>query len=82
MATCLIEHCPNDRRVLSPVCAACAQSFRYWEKRGPNAINERQARLEKWQDRMKHLGARAKTLRKVANFIQTRRASDGRKRAA
>ncbi|MBA0084835.1 MAG: hypothetical protein HRJ53_07560 [Acidobacteria bacterium Pan2503] len=53
---CLIEHCPNNRRLRSPVCQACAQNFRYWDTRGASAIMQRQSQLEKWQDRMEYLG--------------------------
>jgi hypothetical protein len=70
---CLIQHCPNMARVRSPVCAACASSFRYWDKKGSGAILERQDRLEKWQDRMQYLGNRDKEYRNVARKIQNRR---------
>lgn len=70
---CIIEHCPNMGRVRSPVCAACAASFHYWDKRGATAIFERQNRLEKWQDRMQYLGNRDKEYRNVARKIERRR---------
>jgi hypothetical protein len=77
LGRCLIEHCPNERRVLSPLCHACAQSFSYWDKRGPAAILHRQNQLEKWQDRMIYLGTEHtdnRRLRNVARKISRRRA--------
>lgn len=77
LGACLIEHCPNPRRVRSPICSACAQAFRYWDKRGPSAILARQDQLEKWQDRMEYLGTDhnpTRRLRNVSRQIEKRRA--------
>lgn len=54
---CLIFKCTNERRKLSPVCAACAAGFRYAEKKGPSWALDRQDKLEKWQNRMIYIGA-------------------------
>ena len=74
LGSCLIEHCPNLRRPISPLCQACAQSFRYWEKKGPPAILNRQNQLEKWQDRMQYLGKEERRIRRAAKHIENRRA--------
>jgi hypothetical protein len=71
---CLIEHCPNERRLRSPVCAACAQNFRYWDEKGPGAVMNRQSQLEKWQDRMQYLGNEERKFKRVAREITNRRA--------
>jgi hypothetical protein len=78
LGPCLIEHCANRRRPRSPVCAACAQNFSYWDKRGPDAIVTRQRTLEKWQDRMQYMGEnytdKAK-VKHVARSIEKRRSA-------
>jgi hypothetical protein len=73
---CLIEHCPNNRRVRSPVCAACAHNFHYWDARGASAIMHRQQQLEKWQDRMEYLGEQTSNRRigSAARYVEKRRA--------
>lgn len=76
LGPCLIEHCPNLRRVRSPICATCSGNFRYWEKRGAKAILDRQGQLEKWQDRMQYMGQRddqPKEFRNAARTIEKRR---------
>lgn len=74
---CAIEHCPKRRRKLSPVCASCASSFRYWMKKDVGAILGRQKQLEKWQDRMQYLGTEVepnRRFRNAARIIEKRRA--------
>ena len=72
---CLIEHCPNARRLRSPVCQACAANFHYWDERGADAIMQRQSQLEKWQDRMQYLGEQKpnRRIRNAARQIKARR---------
>ena len=73
---CLIEHCPNQRRVRSPVCSACAVNFHYWDKKGPDAIMNRQRILEKWQDRMQYMGEKIThkpKVKHVTRIIEKRR---------
>jgi len=73
---CLIEHCPNERRKLSPVCRSCAACFGYWERRGAGAILARQNQLEKWQDRIQYLSQERpnpRSIRNASRFISRRR---------
>ena len=73
---CIIDKCPNNGRIRSRYCAACAHSFYYWEvktkKMGLAAIIERQDKLEKWQNRMMYLGNRDKEMKDVARTIKRR----------
>ena len=68
---CQIEHCSNQRRIRSPVCAACSHNFSYWEKKGADAILTRQRTLEKWQDRMQYLGEHRTDKPKVKHVART-----------
>ena len=85
LGSCLIAHCPNQRRIRSPVCAACSHNFYYWEKKGADAILSRQTQLEKWQDRMQYLGehySQKPKVKHVARSIEKRRSASAARASA
>lgn len=74
-AKCEIEHCtellgPNARL---PTCYKCRNVFRYWRKKTPAELMDRQGRLIKWQDRMIHMGAEDRRYGRAARAIEKSR---------
>lgn len=77
---CIIENCPNmvgDRSRFEE-CGLCRQVYRYWIKKTPGEVIERQGKLVKWQSRMVHLADQpmgrkyAKAIRPIKVSLQRR----------